>query len=289
MRRGKEATRWGAVAVWAALCAQQATGAESTHAVAFDCVMEPARIVKVGSPVAGILEEVAVRRGEAVGRGDVIARLRSEVERASVEIARMRAASTELIDAARSRVELTRKHHERAKVLWKKKAIPAITYEEIEAEHALARNELARVRQEQRLADLELRRSTLALERHTVRSPFEGTVIQQALAAGEFVRQDRHIVTIAVLAPLHVEVFLPVEWYPNIETGKTAAVEPAPPIGGRYDARIIVVDRVFDAASGSFGVRLTLPNADGALPAGHRCKVTFASEPGRWQAPPDER
>ena len=289
MRCGKEATRWGAVAVWAALCAQQAVGAEPTHAVAFDCVMEPARIVMVGSPVAGILEEVAVRRGEAVERGDVIARLRSEVVRAGVEIVRTRAASTELVDAARSRVELTRKHHERATVLWKKKAIPAITYEEIEAEHALARNELARVRQEQRLADLELRRSTLALERHTVRSPVAGTVIQQALAAGEFVRQDRHIVTIAVLDPLHVEVFLPVEWYPGVETGKIAAVEPAPPIGGRYDARIIVVDRVFDAASGSFGVRLTLPNADGVLPAGHRCKVTFASEPGRWQAPPDER
>ena len=37
-----------------------------------------------------------------------------------------------------------------------------------------------------------------------------------------------------------------------------------------------MVDRVFDAASGTFGVRLDLPNSDGALPAGQRCIVSFA-------------
>jgi hypothetical protein len=37
-----------------------------------------------------------------------------------------------------------------------------------------------------------------------------------------------------------------------------------------------VVDRVFDASSGTFGVRLELPNPNGAIPAGVRCKVEFA-------------
>ena len=55
-------------------------------------------------------------------------------------------------------------------------------------------------------------------------------------------------------------------------------VEPAAPVTGGYVAVVTVVDRVFDAASGSFGVRLSLPNGDGALPAGHRCKVAFAPE-----------
>jgi hypothetical protein len=35
------------------------------------------------------------------------------------------------------------------------------------------------------------------------------------------------------------------------------------------------VDRVIDAASGTFGVRLTMPNPDGALPAGLKCTVVF--------------
>ena len=41
---------------------------------------------------------------------------------------------------------------------------------------------------------------------------------------------------------------------------------------------VTVVDRVFDSASGSFGVRLTLPDQGGTLPAGHRCRVAFPLE-----------
>ena len=36
-----------------------------------------------------------------------------------------------------------------------------------------------------------------------------------------------------------------------------------------------VVDRLLDASSGTFGVRLALPNPTGALPAGIRCRVEF--------------
>ena len=44
---------------------------------------------------------------------------------------------------------------------------------------------------------------------------------------------------------------------------------------GEYAARVKVVDRVVDAASGTFGVRLELPNPQGAVPAGVKCKVRF--------------
>jgi hypothetical protein len=36
-----------------------------------------------------------------------------------------------------------------------------------------------------------------------------------------------------------------------------------------------VIDRVFDAASGTLGVRLELPNRQQKLPAGVRCKARF--------------
>jgi len=55
-----------------------------------------------------------------------------------------------------------------------------------------------------------------------------------------------------------------------------AEVYPEDPVGGRYDATVDVVDRVFDAASGTIGVRLNLRNPDYALPAGLKCQVRFA-------------
>jgi len=52
-------------------------------------------------------------------------------------------------------------------------------------------------------------------------------------------------------------------------------VRPQQPIGGAHAARVTVVDRVLDAASGTFGVRLALANPEGRIPAGIRCKVRF--------------
>jgi multidrug efflux pump subunit AcrA (membrane-fusion protein) len=52
-------------------------------------------------------------------------------------------------------------------------------------------------------------------------------------------------------------------------------VMPEAPVGGKHEAKVIVVDPVIDAASGTYGVRLELPNPDWALPAGLKCRVRF--------------
>jgi hypothetical protein len=41
---------------------------------------------------------------------------------------------------------------------------------------------------------------------------------------------------------------------------------------------VTVVDRVVDAASGTFGVRLELPNPDYKLPGGLKCDIRFAAK-----------
>ncbi len=48
------------------------------------------------------------------------------------------------------------------------------------------------------------------------------------------------------------------------------------PVGGRYWARVAIVDGVMDAASGTFGVRLILQNPDYCVPAGLKCQVDFS-------------
>jgi hypothetical protein len=48
----------------------------------------------------------------------------------------------------------------------------------------------------------------------------------------------------------------------------------------------MIVDHVSEAASGTFGVRLALPNPERFLPAGLRCRVTIdtGDNPGDRQA-----
>ena len=70
-------------------------------------------------------------------------------------------------------------------------------------------------------------------------------------------------------------MFVPTSRYGEIRVGSVAEVRPEPPIGGTYAATVTAVDRVLDAASGTFGVRLALPNPGLLLPAGIRCKIVF--------------
>ena len=45
-----------------------------------------------------------------------------------------------------------------------------------------------------------------------------------------------------------------------------------------YAAKVSVIDRVIDAASGTFRVRLELRNPNHAIPAGLRCRIEGLGE-----------
>ncbi len=128
-----------------------------------------------------------------------------------------------------------------------------------------------------RLADMELRKSTAEIARRTIRSPIPGVVMERSLSTGEFAKQDP-ILKIAQLDPLRVEAYAPVSMLGKIVVGAEAQVLPQAPVNGNYLAKVTVVDRVIDAASGTFGIRLELPNPNFQLSAGLKCKLRFAKE-----------
>ncbi len=124
------------------------------------------------------------------------------------------------------------------------------------------------------LADLELQRTSAEINLRTMRSPITGVVVERFMSQGEFSKQDK-ILKLAQIDPLYVEVFAPVSMLGKVSVGQSAQIKPEAPVGGSYTAKITVVDRVVDAASGTFGVRLEIRNPDYKLPAGLKCNVQF--------------
>ena len=61
-----------------------------------------------------------------------------------------------------------------------------------------------------------------------------------------------------------MEVLLPVEAFGRMQIGMHGDLT-AEGFAGRHSATVKVVDRVFDAASGTFGVQLELPNPGSKL------------------------
>lgn len=244
----------------------------------FDCVIDPSRVIKVSSPNIGLLAKVLVHRGDHVTKGQVIARLESKVESHNTALRRAQAKTTAAIDSQQERLALSRKSYQRISRLPKDTVISRQQIDELASEVKINEKELAKVKFDQKLAKLELKRAEAMLEQRTIRSPIDGVIIEQLLSGGEFVDNDSHIVLLAKMDPLYVETFLPVALYNKVQNGMSAVVEPEEPIGGQHQAKISIIDQVFDSASGTFGIRLELPNPDKKLPAGLRCKVIFNFE-----------
>ena len=83
---------------------------------------------------------------------------------------------------------------------------------------------------------------------------------------------------IAELDPLNIEVVVPAAKYNTIRVGMKATVVAEQPMSGSYAATVKVVDRVIDGASGTFGVRLEMPNPRFHLLAGLKCRVIFSEK-----------
>ena len=245
------------------------------HSEELDCLIEPFVTVKLNSAVNGLLETVTVDRGDLVKKGQVLATLESDAEKAAVAVLRARATMESGIKTGEARLELSMRSHGRNEGMFHKALIAADKMDEIETTRRLAEMALLEATDNRRLAELELQRATAELARRTMYSPITGVVVERLLAPGEFSRDEQPVLKLAQLDPLRVEVFAPVALLGSMSVGQRAEVMPQPPVNGKYVARVTVVDRVVDAASGMFGVRLELPNRDYRLPAGLKCKIRF--------------
>ncbi len=210
-------------------------------------LIEPNELVEFSSQVPGILEQVSVERGTLVHQGQVLAQLKSGVETSAVKV-------------AEARVEFGKRKAIRNSELYKKQLISIHDKDELETEIQLAELELEEVRER------------LALR--TIISTVDGVVVKRDGSPGEYVGEEPFL-TVAQLDPLNVELVVPVEYFGKIKLGGTAQIHLEAAVGGTHQAKVVIVDQVIDVASGTFGVRLHLPNPQLKLPAGLKCQVVF--------------
>lgn len=212
-----------------------------------NCLMTPWRTVDVSASVAGILEKVAVDRGDVVEEGQLLASLQQDVEKAKLEL-------------AQTRLNFAQRKLNRLKELRSKNFVSEQEVDQLKTEMQVVRLETAEAREHLRL--------------RSIKSPIDGVVTLRHLDEGELTK-DTPVVTLVQLDPLRVEILLEASQLPYIETGMQAQISPHAPASGTYPAKVIAVDRVIDAASGTFGAVLELPNKGKKLPAGLSCEVSF--------------
>ncbi|MBN0986543.1 efflux RND transporter periplasmic adaptor subunit [Amphritea pacifica] len=227
--------------------AVETTAGSGNKALASDCLLTPSVDASLASPVVGVIDKVLVQRGDLVKKGQVLVKLRSEVEQATLKLNRAQA-------------EYGKRTIQRNIGLYERNLIS-----EQEKDEIIINN---------RLYGFEVAQTEAMLGQKTIRSPIDGVVVETFLDPGEYVG-DAPILQVAQLDPLYIEAVVPARYFGAIPTDSTAEVTLEEPLESKHSAKVVIVDRVLDAASGTFGVRLSLPNPGYRLPAGLKCSIRF--------------
>lgn len=265
----------------AAALAQPA--APAPPAKALGCLIEPFSVAEVGSQVIGVIQSVHVERGDYVRKGQLIAQLRSDIERAALAVAESRMRADAEIAAAAAASVLARQKLVRSTDLAKREFISPQALDQARAEAEVADQKLEQAREQKRVwaREHELAQAQLAVRQ--IVSPVDGVIAERYMSAGERV-EEKAIVRVATIDPLRVEIVLPAALFGTVRVGEEISVLPEIPHAAPRKGKVILVDRLVDGPSNTFRIRLELPNPGRVLPAGLRCKADLTS-PARNAAP----
>ncbi|RKP52312.1 efflux RND transporter periplasmic adaptor subunit [Trinickia fusca] len=263
-------------AVWGSWLA--ASPALSHAAETYECLIEPTQTVELGTPVGGQIERVTVKRGDKVTHNQVLATLESHAEQAAADLARYKSQLAGPTQLAQSKIDFSQRKFARRREMADAHLMAKQDSDDAESELKQAQAELTEAKENREVSRLEYVHETSQLNLRTIRSPFDGVVVDQMMWPGEIVEPGatKHtVLKVAQLNPLRVRMVLPLRAFGTTHIGMTASVisevEPNTP----YSAKVISVDRIVDAASGTFVVFLDLPNPKLDLPAGVKCKATL--------------
>jgi RND family efflux transporter MFP subunit len=187
----------------------------------YDCIAEARQLVDIRTPVEGLIEKVSVERADPVKKGQVLVTLESGPERAALAIARSKAGMAGPVEAAQARVQFAKSKEKRQEELFRQNFVSSSALDEARTERKLAESELHVAVENQKLAELEVRRAEELLNMRTIRSPLDGVVVQRYLKAGEFANSNVKdpILKLAQVDPLNVK------WYcrpPSTERSRKA-------------------------------------------------------------------
>jgi RND family efflux transporter MFP subunit len=209
------------------------------------CMLEPSKKVAVSSPIASVINDIPVKRGQKVKKGQLLFALRSGIEKANVSLAQAKASFAER-SAKRN--------------------------EDLFGDDLLSSHERDEIETEMLVAAMELKVKKEVLAMRSVYSTVDGVVIERHNNAGEYVSTEP-VVEVAVLDPLYAEVLMPFERFSDFSKDQKMIVSLPFPINTSHTAKITIIDPIIDSASGTFRMRLELPNKGYAIPAGISCQL----------------
>lgn len=230
------------------LLAALAFAEESPRAV--EGVAYPFKEVVVGAPAQKVIERIAVKEGDAVREGDLLAALESAVEK---------------LDVMRY-----------AKIL-EKREFENDAAEKLAEEKFISKDEALERSLELEIARLQHEIAVKRFEILNIKSPITGIVVEQLKEAGESVTETEPMFLLVNVERVFVQFFLPPGEVFLLKEGQQLDLkfEVLPEVKRAFAGVVDFISPVIDRGSRLLRVKVLVENPDGLIRAGMRAKVAL--------------
>jgi multidrug efflux pump subunit AcrA (membrane-fusion protein) len=248
--------------------------------------LESATQIDVLAKTAGLVLQVAVKEGDVVELGQVVATLDDREAQLALARARIELAEAELayrslvpLDHEEAELELNRMELAEAEAVEKHRKAATMQQRGLasdrDVQEAKTRRDIAKVAVAQarvrlkykkidnarfryQRAQTDVQEAALHLQYTTVTAPVSGVVSALRMAPGQDVQDDAILMTIVDTQHLLARTFLPEQYSGRLKPGQTAYIQVGALPNQRVPARVQLISPVVDAESGTFKVTVAL-------------------------------
>jgi RND family efflux transporter MFP subunit len=235
--------------------------------------------VAVVPRAAGRLQDISVRLGDRVSRGQRIAKIEDfelqeqvKQQEAALEVSRA------TIRQREADLQLAQTNAERSRSLFARQLLPKQTLDDTEARYqsAVAQLDLARAQNTQSTARLDELRINLA--NTVIVSPVNGFVARRAVDPGAFVGQNAPVVDVVDIGRVRLVANIVEKDLDQLRTGDDTKVEVDAFPGEMFVGRIARVAPVLDPATRTASIEIEIPNPGFRLKPGMYARVTVTTD-----------
>lgn len=144
--------------------------------------------VELKPEVIGRITEIPVKEGQRVHSGEVVLRLDPQVYAAAVKQAQASVMQAQtLIESQKLTVNNLERQVGRQRALYKRGLVDANSFEDLQSQYEIAREQLGSQRQAEHIAQAQLNQAQQNLAKTVIRSPIDGVVTRLPVKVGETV------------------------------------------------------------------------------------------------------
>jgi membrane fusion protein (multidrug efflux system) len=217
--------------------------------------LQPLNQTVVKAKVAGEIREALVREGEAVKKGQVLARFDT------VELQARLDEKIANLEGARAQLNLAEKNQQNNQFLLKQKFISQNAYDNTQSNFQVSQATLKSLE-----AQVVLTRT--ALNDAVVRAPLDGSIAKRHVQPGEKVSQDMPLFSIVDLSRMELQAPVPASEIGNVKLGQEATIRVEGIEGQSYGGRVERINPVSEAGSRSINIYIKIENPERALRGG---------------------